>query len=455
MANESARQRVKLFVVCAMAGLSGLLFGYDTGVISGAILFIKQEYTLTTGIEELIVAMVALGAVFGSITGGPSSDKFGRKKVVLFSAAMFVVSALGLALAPSPIAMIVWRFFVGFAIGVSSATTPLYISELAPYNLRGSLVTLLQLFITIGILLAYLAGLAFASFSGWRWMFALASIPAALQFFVMLFFPESPRWLAMTGHQRKATEILERYRGTRNDAELEIDYIIKRVAETQPTWRELFNRRFRPALLAGVGVTIIQQLVGINTVIYYAPTIFKLAGFASDKAAIVATTWVGIVNVLATFIALFFFDRLGRKPLLLIGLGGMIVALGVLGFGFLPIIQTADFDTMGYISIASIIFYIACFAFSLGPGAWLINSEIYPAKIRGKAMGLSTCANWVFNFIVTSTFLNLINFVGKSGAFWTYGIIGVLGIFFVTQFVPETNNKTLEEIEGYWKGNNY
>ncbi|MCI5052493.1 MAG: sugar porter family MFS transporter [Simkaniaceae bacterium] len=450
MSKESTPRRFKLFIICSMAAISGLLFGYDTGVISGAILFIRQEFHLTTLVEELIISMVSLGAMLGAITGGPISDRVGRKVVVLGSAAIFVVSAICLSLAPNPTTIIVWRFIVGYAIGVSSTTAPLYISELAPYTLRGSLVTLQQLFITIGILIAYIAGLLLAKFAGWREMFALAAIPAALQFFVMLFFPESPRWLTIRGYEARAKDILERYRGSREDAEKEVDFIVSKMKSVEPSWRELFSSRFGPALLAGVGLTVIQQVTGINTVIYYAPTIFKLAGFASDKAAILATTWVGVVNVLATFIAVFFFDKIGRKPLLVIGLGGMVVALGVLGAGFLPIFASPAFETAAHISIASMIFYVACFAFSLGPGGWLINSEIYPTQIRGKAMGFATCANWITNFIVTATFLNLINLLGKAGTFWLYGILGVFGIVFILRRIPETNNKTLEEIQDYW-----
>ena len=452
MARETIKQRFTLAVMCSMAAVSGLLFGYDTGVISGAILFIREQYHTTGAIESWIVASVSLGGMFGAIVGGPASDKYGRKFIVLCSSLIFIVSAIGLSLSPSPGWIIGWRFIVGLAIGVSAATAPLYISELAPYHMRGALVTLNQLFITVGILLAYLAGLLLAAFSAWRWMFAIAAIPALIQFIVMIFFPESPRWLTIKGRHEEATDILTRFRGSSEDANLEVEHLRRNMNhEVHSHWYDIFNINYRPALIAGLGLTIIQQVTGINTIIYYAPTIFQIAGFHSAKAAILATTWVGLVNVIATFIAIAFFDKLGRKPLILTGLAGMCVALFVLGFGFLMPTHYEGINFIGMISIACLIFYVACFAFSLGPGGWLINSEIYPAVVRGKGMGIATCANWIANFAVTLTFLFFIKVLGTTGTFWLYGIIGLFGIWFLYTKLPETNNKTLEEIEEFWK----
>ncbi len=452
MAKESVHQRLILVLMCAMAAVSGLLFGYDTGVISGAILFIREQYHTSPGIESWIVASVSLGGMFGAIIGGPASDKFGRKVIVLCSAAIFVVSAIGLSLAPSPGWIICWRFIVGLAIGISAATSPLYISELSPYHMRGALVTFNQLFITVGILLAYVAGLLLAAFSAWRIMFAIAAIPAFIQFVVMIFFPESPRWLTVHGRAEEAKAILGRFRGSTEDAMLEIKHLEENLSyEPNSHWYDIFSVNYRPALIAGLGLTIIQQITGINTIIYYAPTIFQMAGFHSDKAAILATTWVGVVNVIATFIAIAFFDKLGRKPLIITGLAGMCVALFVLGLGFAVPSHSDGINMVGHISIACLIFYVACFAFSLGPGGWLINSEIYPATVRGRGMGIATCANWLANFAVTLTFLLLVNSIGTSGTFWLYGIIGLFGIWFLMKKLPETKNKTLEEIEEFWK----
>ncbi len=448
MSRETIKQRWLLGVISSVAAIGGLLFGYDTGVISGAILYIKQQYPISIYQEELIISMVSLGAIFGAISGCPLSDKIGRKKIVLTSSIVFIISAIGLSFSGSANELIIWRFFVGVAIGFSSATAPLYIAELAPRHIRGALVSINQLFITIGILASYLIGLLFVESQSWRTMFALAAVPAAIQFLVMVFFPESPRYLANVGEKGKALTILKRFRASEEDASLEINHIEKMINRKKAHWSELFSKRVRPALLAGVGVTIIQQITGINTIIYYAPTIFKFAGIGSDKAALLATTWVGVVNVLMTFVAIYLLDKVGRKPLLLFGLSGMIVSLIFLGIGFH---QTVSKELVGIICLVSLFIYIGSFAYSLGPIGWLLNSEIYPLHIRGKAMGAATCANWIANFIITTTFLNLINLLGKSETFWLYGLFGLFGLLFIWRRIPETKGKSLEEIEGIWK----
>ncbi len=449
MAQESTAQKWLLYLISVVAAIGGLLFGYDTGVISGSILYIKKDFLITTIQEELIIGILSFGAIFGAIAGGPFSDRFGRKKVVLVSGALFIISALGLALSNSVYTLITWRFIVGVAIGVSSATAPLYIAELAPRYMRGALVTINQLAITVGILCSYLIGLLFVQSQSWRLMFIIALFPAALQLIIMSFFPESPRYLAKIGNLEKALQILSRFRGTREDAELEIAHIQKMKKSEVSRFMAFLNKKTKPAIIAGVGLTIIQQITGINTIIYYAPTIFEFAGYTSDKSALLATTWVGIVNVLMTFVAIYLVDKVGRKPLLQWGLLGMVISLIVLGLslrsGLLPK------GVMGPAAMICLFFYIGSFAYSLGPGGWLINSEIYPLYIRGKAMGLATCANWLSNFLVTSTFLNMINTLGKTGTFWLYALIGVFGMLFIWKRIPETKAKSLEEIEDYWK----
>jgi len=453
MARESKVQMFKLSVMCLVTALAGFLFGYDTGVISGAILFIKKEFILSTFQEELIVGMVSFGAIFGALIGGPLSDRLGRKKIVLAAALLFVISAIGLALSWSVNLLILWRFVVGFAIGVSSAIAPVYIAEMAPMSRRGALVTLNQLAITIGIPSAYIAGLTFASMGGWREMFAIAAIPAGLQFLIMIFFPESPRWMVLHGQKEKAMVVLAKFRGSREDAELELKHIEGRVeVDRSSSWLELLKPAYRPALFAGLGLTFIQQITGINTIIYYAPTIFQFAGFTSDRSAILATTWVGVVNVLMTFVAIALIDRVGRKPLLLVGLSGMVFSLIVLGFGFLfpKIFPGRAAEIVGWISVISMIFYVAFFAFSLGPNGWLINAEIYPLHVRCRAMGLATCVNWATNFIVSVSFLTLVETITKTGTFFLYALLGLWGIRFIIKHIPETKNKSLEEIEEFW-----
>ncbi len=443
MAKETRKQRWLLGVVSCVAALGGLLFGYDTGVISGAILYIKQEFPINTVQEELIIAMVSLGALIGALSGGRLSDRFGRKKLVLFASVFFIISAIGLSLAGSINELIFWRFLVGLAIGVSSATAPLYIAELSPRFMRGALVSLNQLAITVGILLSYIIGMAFAATEAWRTMFALAAIPAGVQLLIMSFFPESPRYLVKYGFLNDALRILTKFRGSKEDAELEIEHIQKLHSQRKAKWSEVFGRKVRPALIAGLSIIIIQQVTGINTIIYYAPTIFKFAGYTSDSAALYATMWVGIVNVAMTLAAIYLVDKVGRKPLLYAGLGGMIISLFVLGLGFFY----PKSEVTGITSLITLLTYIASFAYSLGPIGWLLNSEIYPLHIRGRAMGVATCANWASNFIITATFLNLVNRLGEAGTFWLYGAIGLLGVLVIWRFVPETKAKSLEEIE--------
>lgn len=449
MAKETGWQKFLLILISIMAAIGGFLFGYDTGVISDAILFIKEEYAVSSTQESLIVSIVSLGAIAGALLAGPANDRFGRKKVVITSSIFFILSALALAWSPTVSWIIVGRLIVGVAIGVTSATAPVYIAELSPRSMRGALVSLNQLCITIGILIAYLAGYAFASVSGWREMFAIAAIPAAIQLIFMFFFPESPRYLVTHGHREKAQKILERFRGSPEDARLECEHIIKvDEEEGRLPGRAVFSKSVRPALIAGVGLTVIQQVTGINTIIYFAPTIFKFAGFATNKTAILASLCVGIVNVVMTFLAIYLLDRWGRKPLLILGLSGMIVSLGLLGSGFL---FASTNPLVGWIALIAMLAYIACFAFSLGPIGWLINSEIYPLKIRGRAMGIATCANWIANFAVTYSFLFFINNIGKAFTFWMYGLIGILGLYFIIRLIPETKYKSLEEIEEFFR----
>jgi len=448
MARESSKQLWQLTLISFVTAIGGLLFGYDTGVISGAILYIKEQYIVSTVQEELIISMVSMGAIFGALSGGPLCDRIGRKKTVLSSSIIFIISAIGLSFSGSVMEMIIWRFIVGLAIGISSTTAPLYIAELAPRFIRGALVSINQLAITIGILASYLIGFLFVESQSWRLMFALAAIPAAIQFIFMCYFPESPRHLANIGKTKEALAILQKFRGTKRDAELEVEHIEKMINLKKAHWSELLSKSIRPALLAGIGITVIQQITRINTIIYYAPSIFKFAGFGSNKAALLATTWVGTVNVLMTFVAIFLLDKVGRKPLLYFGLGGMILSLFVLGLGFL---HNVFHSFMGIICLITLFTYIASFAYSLGPIGWLLNSEIYPLHIRGRAMGVAVCTNWIANFIVTATFLTLINLLGKSGTFWLYGVIGIIGLFFIKKRIPETKAKSLEEIEDFWK----
>ena len=445
---EGARQHTRhlVTIVSAISALSGLLFGYDTGVISGAILFVQEDFHLTTFQEEAVVSAVLLGAMIGAAIGGRLADRFGRRTTLIQVALLFMVGAIGTSLAPSPAWLSAGRLVVGIAIGIASFTAPLYISEISPADVRGKLVSLNQLMITIGIVCSYLADYALAGVRGWRAMFGLAAIPAIILLIGLFFVPESPRWFVNRGLRDQARAVLLRVRKP-SEVDSELAEIEASLSQQQGGWRELLSPGLRPALIIGIGLAVFQQFTGINTVIYYAPTIFKFAGFQS-AAAILATAGVGIINVLLTIVALWLLDRAGRRPLLLYGLVGMIVSLGVLGFAFLSPDMT---PVMAGVSVGSVMVYVACFAIGLGPVFWLMISEIYPLKIRGRAMGVAAVANWGSNLLVALTFLSLLRSIGRPWTFWLYALVGLIAWFFVFRRVPETKGKTLEQIEARWR----
>ncbi|MDP8293057.1 MAG: sugar porter family MFS transporter [Candidatus Orphnella occulta] len=438
-----SEQNFFVYFVALIAALAGLLFGYDTGVISGAILFIKDEFHLTSIMEEIVVSAVLLGAIVGAAASGGVSDKIGRRQTIIWTAIFFAIGALGSAFAQNVIWLISCRVIIGVAIGVASFVAPLYISEVAPTEVRGALVSLNQLMITCGIVLSYVVDYAFSASDNWRWMFAFGAVPAIVLLVGMLFLPESPRWLLSQSLVKRARAILERIRNKENvDKELEV--INKTLKQKAGGWGELLEPWIRPALIVGIGLAFIQQATGINTVIYYAPTIFEFAGFESAKVSILATAGVGIVNVLMTIVAIWLLDRLGRRPLLFTGLIGMILSLTVLGFAFrVPSLS----GSLKWITVAGLACYIASFAISLGPIFWLIIAEIYPLRIRGRAMSIATVANWTFNMIVALTFLTMADKLGRSSAFWLYALVAIAGLVFSYFYVPETKGRTLEEIE--------
>lgn len=438
-----------VYLAAAFAALGGLLFGYDTGVISGAELFFKNDFTLSTFALEVIVSGVLAGASVGALAGGRLADLFGRRKLLISTAIIFAAGAILCAAAQSPQMLVVGRIIVGLGIGLASSTVPVYISEVAPADARGWQVSLFQLAITVGILLAYVVDYAFAQIQSWRWMFGFALIPAAIFGAGMLFLPESPRWLLRSGQRESARATLARVRGT-EDVSKEMSEIEQSLAHAEEKGRlsDLFEASLRPALVAGIGLAIFQQIVGINTVIYYAPVIIQSAGISSASGAILATAGIGLVNVLMTIVSMRLIDRVGRKPLLLTGIAGMVVTLGLLGLVF----RTASHNgALAWLAVISMMAYVASFAISLGPIFWLLISEIYPLKIRNSAQGVAATFNWASNLVVTLTFLTLVEKVGPSWTFWLYGISAVAAWIFSFYLVPETKGRTLEEIEEFWR----
>ena len=435
-----------VYIAAAISALGGMLFGYDTGVISGAILFIQQDFALSPTLEEVVVSSVVFGAMLGAVAGGTLTDRFGRRIILVLTAALFALGAVGTALAPTITWLIIGRVIVGIAIGVASFTAPLYISEISPVTMRGRFVSFNQIALTSGIVIAYLVDYALSGMRGWRWMFGLAAVPSALLGIGMVFMPESPRWLVSRGMVDKGRSVLQRIRGTAT-VDDEVQDIRRSSAQQSGNWVELASPLLRPAMIVGIGLALFQQVTGINTVIYYAPTIFQSAGFESASVAILATTGVGVINVLMTVVALLLLDRVGRRPLLLTGMAGMVISLAVLGTAFLfPHLRVLKWFAAG-----SLMLYVGSFAVGLGPVFWLLISEIYPVKIRGLAMSIATVANWGANLLVALTFLTLVQVLGRPGTFWLYGLLSIGAWIFAYILAPETKGRSLEDIEAHWR----
>ena len=442
--SRSGGNRRYVYVVASIAALGGLLFGYDTGVISGALLFIGQDFELNPFLEGFIVGSLLLGAMVGAGVSGALSDRLGRRTLILVAALVFAIGAIGAGLAPSVAVLLVFRFVLGLGVGTASALVPAYISESAPTDVRGSLSSLFQFAITIGILLAYLVNAAFAPADIWRWPLALAVIPAAVLFVGMYFMPETPRWLVSKGREEEARRVLGRTR-TEEEVEDEIRDIrrVEQQQRGQAGYGELLARWVRPALVVGIGLAVFQQFVGINTIIYYAPTIIASTGLA-NVASILATVGIGVVNVLMTVVAILAIDRVGRKPLLLTGIASMMVSLGIIGVAFL---LPALSGIASWITLAGLILYVAAFAVSFGPLLWVMLPEIFPLRARGAGAGVSALANWGANFVVAQAFLPLVALVGETAVFWILAGICVVAALFIHVLVPETKGRSLETIE--------
>lgn len=440
-ADSGPRSRYVYFVA-AMCALGGLLFGYDTGVISGALLFIREDFALSPFMQGFVVSGLLAGAFFGAILCGPLSDRFGRRRIVILAAIIFAVGAVAAALAPNAAFLVGARVALGLAVGMASVIVPLYLAEIAPPDIRGALVTLNQLMITVGILAAYLSNYALAGAGAWRWMVGLALIPSIILGFGMYLLPESPRWLVTQGAVERARSVLAKLRTT-DAVEREIRDIQEMEHREGAGWRELVAPWMRPMIVVGVLLNFLGQASGINTVIYFAPTILESTGLGASTS-ILATVGVGVVNVLMTVVGILLVDRAGRKPLLLSGLVGMIVSLGLLGLAFLlPSLS----GVVSLLAVACLLLYIASFAVSIGVIIFLIPPEIFPLKVRGSAMSICLMVNWSSNFIIALTFLPLIDAIGRPGAFWLFGAMCVIFWLFAYFFVPETKGRSLEEIE--------
>ena len=457
-----------LRVVLAVVVFSGGLFGYDQGVISGALHGIKATFSLSPLLVEVVTSWVTLGALFGALAGGELADLIGRKRTVLIAGAMFSVGALVQALAPDTVVLVAGRLIVGGGVGVAAVAAPLYAAELAPSTLRGRFVSAYQLAITAGIFLAYLVDGWLSHSDAWRIMLGASAVPGLLLFGVALVAPRSPRWLMKEDRRADAAAELRKIRpGV--DAKPRLDSIEAALRQEagRASWGEVFHRRWRRPLMIGIGLAVFQQITGINAIIYYADQIFAAAGFATLPSQTTVTTWaIGGVNVLATLIAIAYVDRLGRRKLLLAGLIGMAISLIVVGVAFQFIgpaavaaapggaaasATAAAPSGAGIVTLLALVGFIICFAFSMGPVVWTVINEIFPGHIRGRAVAVATAVNWGAAFLVSQLFLTLIGWIGNSATFWLFALFCVLAWVWIYIRVPETKGQSLEQIQEIWK----
>ncbi len=429
--------------------LGGLLFGYDTGVISGALLFIPNAFTLTPFVKGAVVAGLLLGAMIGAAFAGRLSDRMGRRRLIMIAAVVFTGGALLAAFAPTVTVLIVARFIIGLAVGSAALVVPLYLAEIAPTEIRGRIASLNQLMIVCGILAAFIVNAILASSQNWRLMLGLAAAPSLVLLVGMLFMPETPRFLVHAGEEDTAHDVLEDLPGDEPPAErIEEIREVEGHEESGGGLRGLLRAKWiRPALLVAAGLAVFQQLVGINTIIYYAPTTLTNVGFGKTSA-IYANLIIGVINVGMTIFAIRMIDRWGRKPLLFAGVAGMVTSLLVLGIS-LSALATPHHpsDPAAIITLVCLATFIASFAATWGPVVWVMLPEVLPLSVRGTAMGVAVFGNWGANFLVSQTFPPLVSGLGPGPVFLGYAGLGILAAIFVKYFVAETKGRSLEEIE--------
>ncbi|QEC66671.1 sugar porter family MFS transporter [Panacibacter ginsenosidivorans] len=449
---QQKRNNWYIYKATLVAAVGGLLFGYDTAVIAGAIGFMKQYYSLSDAMTGWVASCALLGCIAGAMYAGKLSDNIGRKKVLMLAALLFAISSIGTAMPPNLTFFVVFRLIGGMGIGIASMLSPMYISEMAPADIRGKLISVFQLGVVSGILLIYFVNAGIAGMydeawnisTGWRYMFGSGLIPSVIFILLLLTVPESPRWLAKKKRNEEALYILTKINGT-TKAQQELNEINNTLAdETSLPISEMLKPGLRRALLIGIVLAIFSQVTGINAVMYYAPEIFKSTGDGSGSA-LMQTVLVGIINVAFTLVAIKYVDKLGRKALLLIGIAGMTICLLAVGAAFYFNAQ------QGYLVLIGILCYIACFAISLGPLTFVVIAEIFPTKARGTAMSVAVFSLWVAVFLVSQSFPILMGSIGNAFTFWIYMFMAICAFLFVWKMVPETKEKTLEEIENYWK----
>jgi sugar porter (SP) family MFS transporter len=431
-----------VYLPAIVAAIGGLLFGFDTAVINGAIVFIKQQFGLSDSQTEIAASSLLLGCVVGASVAAFTSDRFGRKRVLLAAATLFTLSSIGAALPRDLIEFAVARLVGGVAIGIASTLSPLYIAEISPARKRGLLVSLNQLAIVTGILLSYSVNylLTGAGPANWRWMFASAAVPSIAFFVTLLFIPESPRWLVQKGREQEAEHFLAQIVGPQA-ASGEIEAI--RAALSRESG-DLLDPTFRKALIVAILIALFSQFTGINTIIYYGSIVFlEHVPHQTASTALWANVIIGAINFVATIAGMLLIDRSGRKSLLMSAFGGMALSL-------VAVSAAIHFQASGVMVLIFILTYVACFAVGVGTGTWVLMAEICPTRVRGRAMSVATVFLWCGTLLVTLTFLSLVNLFTAAGVFLLYAIVSIAAFLFVWRGVPETKGRTLEEIEKFW-----
>ncbi|MET8811553.1 sugar porter family MFS transporter [Streptomyces sp. NPDC004549] len=439
----------RIYRWAAMIAVGGFLFGYDTGVVSGALLFVTDDFHLSPTEQGTIVSVLLIGAMVGALCAGRLADAIGRRKAVALEGAVFLVGTAIAATAPAYWTLLIGRVVLGLAVGAASATVPVYLSEISPTRVRGRVLSANQLMITFGILVSYLVDLAFAGSRDWRLMFALGAVPATvLTLCCLLVVPESLPWLVRRGRWRQAREVLGRVLPP-EDASRVVARLRNEVPgprrkpgeepERPVGWRTLLTPGVRPALVVGLAMAVIQQFGGINTIIYYAPTIIEKTGLSASNS-IFYSVFIGVINLLMTILATKLIDRAGRRTLLLVSLAGMAFLVALLGLSFI-----AGWNSE--LSLVCMILYIAAYAGGLGPIFWVLVGEVFPPRVRALGSSTATTANWIANFVVSQAFLPVAAAIGQGQTFLVFAVICFLGLLFVVRFVPETKDRSYEEID--------
>jgi SP family galactose:H+ symporter-like MFS transporter len=440
----SVKTNAFAFWVACLVSVGGILYGYDVGVISGALLFIKDAIPMTDTQMGVIVGAVLGGGLLGTLLAGPIGDYYGRRKLIMLSSLIFIVGVTCILLAETFVLMLCARLLLGVGVGIVAVAVPLYVAELVPAKDRGKYVTFFQLLLTFGIVMAYFVDLFFTPSGNWRGMFAVVLIPALILFFGMLFLPESPRWLIANQQTELARHILHRIRSCRETVEADIDAIQKSLADTQGSWRELFSYPFLLPTLTAFAIAIFNQLTGINSFLQYAPLILKSAGLQSDMITMLGSVGIGILNFLCTLVAITLIDSVGRRPLLLIGVFG--VMFSEIYLGFVSHLSLSS-NTIGTLSLIGLFAFIVCFAIGPGVVVWLAISELFPTRLRGKGIALCLFLNSLAATLLATFFLPMSHQLGMSKTYWLFAIFsGVYGV--LTYFLlPETKTRSLEDIQ--------